>query len=82
MKFEKQLYKLINEKYLGEEQDDKMSVEEKYRGPHEFKPQFRGDCFTAPFDVDLHPVKIKYRLPYLQDKINNQMEKYRWINNT
>ena len=28
-KFEKQLYNLINEKYLGEEQDEKMSVEER-----------------------------------------------------
>ena len=62
--------------------NDKMSVEEKYRGPHEFKPQFRGDCFTAPFDVELHPKIIKDRLSELQDKINKQMEKYKWIKNT
>tara|TARA_R100000008_G_C3587739_1_gene174066 strand:- start:13939 stop:14577 length:639 start_codon:yes stop_codon:yes gene_type:complete len=59
--------------------DDKMMVEQKYHGAHEFKPQYRGDCYTAPFE-GTHPFVINTNRTALQDKINHQLEKYTCTN--
>ena len=55
--------------------DDKITVEQKYKGAHEFKPAYRGECYTAKFH-GVHPVIIEERLDKLQEKINTQLEKY------
>lgn len=55
--------------------DDKITVEQKYQGAHEFKPEYRGECYTAKFS-GTHPVIIEERLDQLQEKINLQLEKY------
>ena len=47
-------------------------IEDKYRGPHEFKPQYRGDCYTAEFTGD-HPKVIKDNIHLLKQKIQYQL---------
>ena len=55
--------------------DDKMSVEQKYHGVHEFKPECRGECYTVPFE-GTHPFVISNKVPTFQQKINSQLEQY------
>jgi len=55
--------------------DDKMLVEQKYQGVHEFKPECRGECYTAQFE-GTHPFIINHSLQMFQKKINSQLEKY------
>ena len=55
--------------------DDKMIVEGKYHGAHEFKPEYRGACYTAQFE-GTHPFTISHSLQMLQKKIHSQLEKY------
>jgi hypothetical protein len=55
--------------------DDKMMVEQKYQGAHEFKPAYRGKCYTDAFR-GTHPAIIEDRLDQLREKFNLQWEKY------
>ena len=55
--------------------ENKMLVEQRYRGPHEFKPEYRGDCYTAKFEGD-HPFIINSHRETLQHKIDTQLRKY------
>ena len=52
--------------------ENKLEIEQKYNGPHEFKPQYRGDCYTAKF-TGKHPKVIQYNIEALQNKITNQL---------
>ena len=52
------------------------SIEDKYHGVHEFKPQYRGDCFTAPFDFDSHPKKIQDNYEKIQETIQSQLREF------
>ena len=51
---------------------NKAEIEDKYRGPHEFKPQYRGDCYTAEFTGD-HPKVIQDNMHLLKQKIQYQL---------
>ena len=54
---------------------DRNSIESKYRGVHEFKPEYRGDCYTRPFGGK-HPSVIEERIDELKEKFNSQLTKY------
>lgn len=58
--------------------DDRTKVENKYRGVHEYKPNYRGDCKTTKFN-DRHPESIEENLGILKDKFNNQLNKYKQL---
>ena len=50
-------------------------IEQKYLGVHEFKPQYRGECYTKPF-TDTHPDAIIKNMTELMSKFDSQLEKY------
>lgn len=58
----------------GDEQQ-KQNIEQRYHGVHEFKPEYRGSCFTKKFEGE-HPEIIKNNIQQLKDKFNQQLEKY------
>lgn len=51
---------------------EKYEIEKKYLGVHEFKPEFRGDCFTAEFS-GIHPESIERNLRDLKTKTKEEM---------
>ena len=53
----------------------KSNIEYKYKGVHEFIPEVRGNCYTAPFMIE-HPESIQDNLNQLKEKFNMQLEKY------
>ena len=55
--------------------EDIMTIEQEYSGVHEFKPAYRGECYTNKFN-DTHPFVIKRNMVSFQEKINLQLEKY------
>ena len=54
-------------------------IEHKYKGVHEFKPEYRGECYTKPF-VGTHPIAIQNNMNSLIDKFSEQVEKYSCMN--
>ena len=48
--------------------EERMAIETRYHGVHEFKPEVRGECFTKRFEGD-HPESIEEDLPLLRDRI-------------
>ena len=52
--------------------ENKLEVEQKYNGAHEFKPQYRGDCYTTEF-TGKHPKVIQDNIDVLKQKITNQL---------
>ena len=58
----------------GDEQQ-KQNIEQHYHGVHEFKPQYRGSCFTKKFEGE-HPEIIKNNMQQLKDKFNKQLTGY------
>ena len=55
--------------------DDKITVAQKYKGAHEFKPPYRGECYTNKFN-GTHPLVIKRNMASFQEKSNLQLETY------
>lgn len=51
----------------------RKEIEEKWDGVHEFKPQYRGPCYTAKFEGE-HPDKIKENLESLKKNFDNQLK--------
>ena len=52
--------------------ENKLEAEQKYNGAHEFKPQYRGDCYTTEF-TGKHPKVIQDNIDTLKQKITNQL---------
>ena len=50
-----------------------IEIEKKYLGVHEFKPEIRGDCFTADFDGK-HPKSIETNLAALKQRIQEEIK--------
>ena len=53
----------------------KQAIEDKYLGTHDFLPNFRGPCYTTPWDRP-HPPAIEKRLPRLRRELESQLAKY------
>ena len=58
----------------GDEQQ-RQAIEQQYHGVHEFKPAYRGKCFTKEFTGE-HPQVVKNNLDKLKEKFNNQLSNY------
>lgn len=54
----------------------KYGIESKYRGVHEFKPSYRGDCYTKEFQGE-HPNIVLRDLKELTNEFNRQLEECR-----
>ena len=53
----------------------RQAIEQRYHGVHEFKPAYRGECFTKEFTGE-HPQVVKNNLDKLKEKFNNQLSNY------
>jgi glycosyltransferase involved in cell wall biosynthesis len=68
----------FNEIYLPWVTGDKKQrarIEGQYKGVHEFKPNYRGPCFTKNFD-GRHPEIIQSNMEELKEKFQKQLSKY------
>ena len=54
-------------------------IEKEWEGVHEFKPQYRGPCYTAKFEGE-HPPKIQENIDSLKKKFDNQLKEV-WYEN-
>ena len=52
---------------------DQYQLEKKYLGVHEFKPEYRGDCFTAEF-TGSHPKTIERNMKKLRNRITLELK--------
>lgn len=69
----------FNEVYLPwvlGDKEAKKAVESKYMGVHEFKPSYRGPCFTKDFEYS-HPEIVRQNLEQLKEKFDNQLLRYK-----
>lgn len=65
----------FNNVYLPWVRGERVRVENRYRGVHEFKPEVRGDCYTDAFMWE-HPEAIERDLLALNVKFCEQLRKY------
>lgn len=56
-------------------EEKKLRIEKGYNGVHEFKPEVRGECYTANF-TEKHPESIASNLETLKRQFKSQLEKY------
>lgn len=59
--------------------ENRELIEHQYSGVHEFKPSFRGECYTKPF-TGTHPDAIMKNMSELVSKFDSQLEKYSCTN--
>ena len=52
------------------------AVEHNFNGVHEFKPEYRGDCYTARF-IEAHPEAIRRDIHKLTNRYTLEFEKYK-----
>ena len=65
-------YNKIYLPWVNSDEYKKYEIEKKYMGVHEFKPEYRGDCFTAEFEGQ-HPESIQNNLRNLKDKFFEEL---------
>jgi len=68
----------FNEIYLPwvtGDKEQRKRIEGQYNGVHEFKPSYRGPCFTKNFDGE-HPEIIQSNMQELKEKFEKQLSKY------
>lgn len=51
---------------------DRYCIEKEYQGVHEFKPRYRGDCYTEPF-AGTHPEAIEKNINILNERIKKEL---------
>ena len=60
---------------IGNVEGRRQEIESMYKGVHEFRPEVRGDCYTAKFDMK-HPESIEKSMYELKEKFKNQLREY------
>jgi hypothetical protein len=68
-----QIPNYFNDVYLPWLQGKREEIEQKYEGVHEWKPSYRGPCYTTPFTGN-HPTIIQQNLNKLQKKFDEQLQ--------
>ena len=66
-------YNKIYLPWMKGEDFDRFHLERKYEGVHEFKPEYRGPCYTEQF-IGEHPESIRNDLQELNDRIMREMK--------
>jgi len=56
-------------------EEQRKNIEQKYLGVHEWTPNSRGPCYSAPFTSE-HPEIIQNNLHQLKNKFNRQLTGY------
>jgi|GEM_PF-1265810 len=52
--------------------EERAAVERAFLGVHEFRPEYRGDCYTAPYS-DTHPESIGLDLMQLEQRLADEL---------
>ena len=58
---------------MNGEEFDRYQLEKEYQGVHEFRPEYRGPCYTEPFTGN-HPQAIESNIEELKNRINREMQ--------
>ena len=59
--------------WMNSEPFEKYQIEKNYQGVHEFKPEYRGDCYTADFEGS-HPKAIENNIKILRRRIARELQ--------
>jgi hypothetical protein len=59
--------------WMNSEPFERFQIEKRYEGVHEFKPEYRGDCYTAEFE-GIHPRAIQDNLQNLTTRILMELQ--------
>lgn len=59
--------------WMAAEPFERFQIEREFQGVHEFKPEHRGDCYTADFEKE-HPKSIIKNMPSLLKRIEREMK--------
>lgn len=59
--------------WMKGEDFDKFCLEKEYEGVHEFKPEYRGPCYTEPFKGE-HPISVQENLDALESRIKLELK--------
>jgi hypothetical protein len=51
---------------------DRAAVERQFSGVHEFRAEYRGDCYTAPYS-GVHPESIILGFDELSQRLNDEL---------
>jgi len=68
-------YNTIYFPWMHADELERYQIERKYLGVHEFKPEYRGDCFTAEFE-GRHPESIEKNLENLKARIKKELKEH------
>ena len=52
---------------------ERYHIEKQFSGVHEFKPEYRGDCYTTEFESE-HPQAIKNNIENLKKRIQEELD--------
>ena len=66
-------YNKIYLPWMKGEDFDRYQLEKEYQGVHEFKPEYRGACYTEPFE-NTHPQAIGSNLKKLKNRIKKELQ--------
>ena len=66
-------YNTIFKPWMTSSELDRYDIEKRYLGVHEWKPEYRGDCFTADFYGE-HPKAILDNLDNLKERIEREIK--------
>ena len=69
-------YNIIYYPWVTGDDNQKVSIENRFNGVHEWKPQMRGACRTVPF-TGVHPKVILDAMPKLKNQFAEELEKYK-----
>jgi len=65
-------YNRIYLPWIKSDEISRFEIEREFAGVHEFKPQYRGDCYTAEF-TGKHPISIEKVLPNFKKRIEVEL---------
>ena len=58
--------------WVSSSPEDRYFLEKEFLGVHEFKSEYRGECFTADF-TGQHPLAIQNNLDVLKQRIEREL---------
>jgi hypothetical protein len=66
-------YQKIYLPWISSDELSRFEIERQFDGVHEFKPQYRGDCYTADFSGE-HPHSIEKNLDDFKNRITQELK--------
>ena len=66
-------YQKIYLPWISSDELSRFEIERQFDGVHEFKPQYRGDCYTADFSGE-HPHSIEKNIDNFKNRITQELK--------